>query len=46
MVDKNLVLRKLYDRIDAAIVVGILKKNLPDFEAFQKAVVDFLRPAK
>jgi uncharacterized protein YutE (UPF0331/DUF86 family) len=42
---RNLIVHN-YDRIDAPIVVGILKKNLSDFEAFQKAVVDFLRPAK
>jgi uncharacterized protein YutE (UPF0331/DUF86 family) len=42
---RNLIVHN-YDRIDAAIVVGILKKNLFDFEAFQKAVVDFLRLAK
>jgi hypothetical protein len=39
MVDKSLVLRKLSD---AEIVVGILKKSLPDFDAFKKAVVKFL----
>jgi uncharacterized protein YutE (UPF0331/DUF86 family) len=28
-----------YDKIDAEIIVGILKKNLSDFEAFKTAVV-------
>jgi len=28
-----------YDKIDAEIIVGILKKNLPDFEAFKIAVL-------
>ena len=42
---RNLIVHN-YDRIDAAIVVGILKKHLSDFEAFPKAVVDFLRLAK
>jgi len=42
---RNLIVHN-YDRIDATIVVGILKKNLSDFEAFQKAVVNFLRLAR
>jgi uncharacterized protein YutE (UPF0331/DUF86 family) len=31
-----------YDKIDAEIVVGMLKKSLPDLNAFKKAVVKFL----
>lgn len=27
-----------YDKVDPVIIVGILKKNLSDFEAFKKAV--------
>jgi uncharacterized protein YutE (UPF0331/DUF86 family) len=42
---RNLIVHN-YDRIDAAIVVGILKKNLSDFEDFQKAVVGFLKLAR
>jgi uncharacterized protein YutE (UPF0331/DUF86 family) len=38
---RNLIVHN-YDKIDAEIVVGILKKNLPDFDAFKKAVVKFL----
>ena len=35
-----------YDKIDAEIIVGILKKNLPDFEAFKTAVLSVLEPRK
>ena len=38
---RNLIVHN-YDKIDAEIVVGILKKSLPDFDAFKKAVVKFL----
>jgi uncharacterized protein YutE (UPF0331/DUF86 family) len=38
---RNLIVHN-YDKIDAEIVVGILKKNLTDFDAFKKAVVKFL----
>jgi uncharacterized protein YutE (UPF0331/DUF86 family) len=31
-----------YDKIDAEIIVGILKKNLPDFEAFKAGVMSVL----
>ena len=31
-----------YDKIDAEIIVSILKKNLPDFEAFKTAVLSVL----
>jgi len=51
MVDKSLVLKMAkfrnlivhnYDKVDAEIVVGILKKNIADFDAFKAAVVEFL----
>ena len=31
-----------YDKIDAEIIVGFLKKNLPDFEAFKIAALSVL----
>jgi uncharacterized protein YutE (UPF0331/DUF86 family) len=39
---RNLIVHR-YDRIDAEIIVGILKKNLPDFTRFQDAVLAFLK---
>jgi uncharacterized protein YutE (UPF0331/DUF86 family) len=38
---RNIIVHN-YEKVDAEIVVGILKKNLSDFEAFRKAAVDFL----
>jgi uncharacterized protein YutE (UPF0331/DUF86 family) len=38
---RNLIVHR-YDRIDAAIIVGILKKNLVDFTRFKDAVLAFL----
>jgi uncharacterized protein YutE (UPF0331/DUF86 family) len=38
---RNLIVHN-YDKIDTEIVVGILKKNLTDFDSFKKAVVKFL----
>ena len=35
---RNLIVHH-YDKIDAEIIVGILKKNLPNFEAFKIAVL-------
>ena len=32
-----------YDKVDAEIVVGILKKNLKDFEGYKDAIVNFLK---
>ena len=32
-----------YDRVDAEIVIGILRKNLDDFTKFKDAVVSFLK---
>jgi uncharacterized protein YutE (UPF0331/DUF86 family) len=34
-----------YDRIDAEIIVGILRKNLPDFAAFRSAILSVLGEA-
>lgn len=39
---RNLIVHN-YDKIDAEIVVGILKKNISDFDAFKIAVVKFLK---
>ena len=39
---RNLIVHR-YDRIDAEIIVGILKKNLADFTRFQDAVLAFLK---
>jgi uncharacterized protein YutE (UPF0331/DUF86 family) len=38
---RNLIVHR-YDRIDAEIIVGILKKNLGDFTRFKDAVLAFL----
>ena len=38
---RNLIVHN-YDKIDAEIMVGIIKKSLVDFDAFKKAVVKFL----
>lgn len=32
-----------YEKIDAEIVLGILQKNLIDFETFKAAIVDYLK---
>lgn len=42
---RNLIVHN-YDKIDAEIIVGILKKNLPDFEAFKTAIMSALEPEK
>ena len=39
---RNVVVH-LYDKVDAEIVVGILKRNLTDFIDFRDAIVDFLK---
>lgn len=39
---RNLIVHN-YDKIDAEIVVGILKKNISDFDAFKTALVKFLK---
>ncbi|MBC8434117.1 MAG: DUF86 domain-containing protein [Desulfobacterales bacterium] len=33
-----------YGKIDAEIVLGILQKNLIDFETYKVAIVDYLKP--
>jgi uncharacterized protein YutE (UPF0331/DUF86 family) len=42
---RNLIVHN-YDKIEAEIIVGILKKNLPDFEAFKMAVRPLLEARK
>jgi uncharacterized protein YutE (UPF0331/DUF86 family) len=37
------VLVHQYEKIDSEIIVGILKKNLKDFDHFRKAVVGFVQ---
>jgi uncharacterized protein YutE (UPF0331/DUF86 family) len=39
---RNIVVHH-YDRIDAEIVVGILKKDLRDFTSYKAAIVSFLK---
>jgi len=39
---RNIVVHH-YDKVDAEIVIGILKKNLKDFTAFKEAVIDLLK---
>lgn len=39
---RNVIVHQ-YDKVDAEIVIGILKKNLEDFLSYKKAIVDFLR---
>lgn len=38
---RNVIVHR-YDRIDAAIVVEILKKHLQDFTAFKKSVLKLI----
>jgi uncharacterized protein YutE (UPF0331/DUF86 family) len=35
-----------YDRVDAEIVVGILKRQLDDFNSYKKSIIDYLNPQK
>jgi uncharacterized protein YutE (UPF0331/DUF86 family) len=42
---RNLIVHN-YDKIDAEIIISILKKNLPDFEAFKTAVLSVMKPGK
>ena len=35
-----------YDKVDAEIVVGILKKDLKDFREFKDSIVNFLKSEK
>ena len=39
---RNIVVHQ-YDKIDSAIVVGILQKNLKDFAAYRDAVIVYLK---
>ena len=39
---RNIVVHH-YDRLDAEIVVGILKKDLRDFTSYKAAIVSFLK---
>jgi len=41
---RNVIVHQ-YEKIDPAIVVSILHKNLADFEKYKKAIVKFLAPA-
>jgi hypothetical protein len=42
MVDKRLILMKLADLSESALVIGLLKKNLSDFDGFKSAIADFI----
>ena len=42
---RNIVVHN-YEKIDPAIVVGILRNNLEDFETFKKAIVAYLKTKK
>ncbi len=35
-----------YEKIDAEIVIGILQRNLHDFEGFKETIIDYLKPSK
>ncbi|RLB36041.1 MAG: hypothetical protein DRH12_16220 [Deltaproteobacteria bacterium] len=37
---RNIVVHQ-YDKIDAEIVIGILKRNLTDFVAFKQSILNF-----
>ena len=39
---RNIVVHH-YDKVDAEIVVGILKKDLKDFMSYKDAIVGFLK---
>jgi uncharacterized protein YutE (UPF0331/DUF86 family) len=41
---RNVVVHQ-YEKIDPAIVVSILRKNLNDFEKYKRAITKFLAPA-
>jgi uncharacterized protein YutE (UPF0331/DUF86 family) len=40
---RNIIVHN-YEKIDAGIVLGILKKNLNDFEGFKATIIDYLKP--
>lgn len=39
---RNVIVHQ-YDRVDAEIVVGILKRDLENFLSYKKAVIDFIK---
>jgi uncharacterized protein YutE (UPF0331/DUF86 family) len=39
---RNIVVHH-YDKVDAEIVVGIIKKDLKDFMGYKDTIVDFLK---
>ena len=39
---RNIVVHH-YDKVDAEIVIGILKKDLRDFESYKDAIISFLK---
>ena len=39
---RNVIVHQ-YDRVDAEIVVGILRRNIGDFAEFKKSIVNFLK---
>ena len=39
---RNIVVHH-YDKVDAEIVVGVMKKDLKDFIGYKQAIVDFLK---
>jgi uncharacterized protein YutE (UPF0331/DUF86 family) len=39
---RNIIIHH-YDKVDEAIVVGILKRHLDDFLLFKQAILDFLK---
>jgi uncharacterized protein YutE (UPF0331/DUF86 family) len=40
---RNLIVHN-YDKIESALVIGLLKKHLSDFDDFKSAIVDFIEP--
>ena len=42
---RNIVVHQ-YDKVDAEIVVGILKNNLKDFSVYKDAIINFLKLQK
>jgi len=42
---RNIIVHN-YEKIDPEIVIGILKKNLNDFEDFKAAIISYLKIRK
>jgi len=42
---RNIVVHH-YDKVDAEIVVGILRRNLADFSRYKDAIIRFLESSK